>query len=529
VASKTVLDASSIKALEEALDVVDQTLDRLKTMYEQYFLGIQKQAPGYLHTDVERKLRDLTQVNLRNTGLRYRLATLQQKFGSYNSYWRRTLRQIENGTYIRNLAKIGREAAKNGTEIPEEILAAMPKRMREQVIRDRDAAIAMAKRRKQLGDVGDKLDENLPPEADDVAAMIDEPSVLKRELKTKSGAHVLSDDDADLDFDAFFSAFQDDAPKPEKKPAAAPPTQAITMPIARPRPDTEQDLTLDGEPAPPTQAIPTMPRGATPAPLTRPIVPTPARPTTSIPRPAGAAPADPSSPTSAIPRPVAAQPSGPTSAIPRPIGAQPSNAVPTPQRPTPSIPVASRQTGPVPVAGRQTGPIPTIPNPRPIPAIPSVPAIPPSQHTQPIPKIMPPSQASRPNPIAPGSAAKTGPVGVESMSGPFPRAQTPPSPPAGGPPPARPPAGPPPAARPTPTALKPPPGMTEADVNALHAKYVQAKQMVGEKVDASSREKLLKTITQTAPKIMEQYKASGVDFSVVVKDNQVVIKAKPKT
>jgi hypothetical protein len=142
---------------------------------------------------------------------------------------------------------------------------------------------------------------------------------------------------------------------------------------------------------------------------------------------------------------------------------------------------------------------------------------------------MPPSQASRPNPIAPGSAAKTGPVGVESMSGPFPRAQTPPSPPAGGPPPARPPAGPPPAARPTPTALKPPPGMTEADVNALHAKYVQAKQMVGEKVDASSREKLLKTITQTAPKIMEQYKASGVDFSVVVKDNQVVIKAKPKT
>ena len=52
---------------------------------------------------------------------------------------------------------------------------------------------------------------------------------------------------------------------------------------------------------------------------------------------------------------------------------------------------------------------------------------------------------------------------------------------------------------------------------------------VGEKVDASSREKLLRTINQTAPKIMEQYKASGVDFSVVVKDNQVVIKAKPKT
>ena len=37
------------------------------------------------------------------------------------------------------------------------------------------------------------------------------------------------------------------------------------------------------------------------------------------------------------------------------------------------------------------------------------------------------------------------------------------------------------------------------------------------------------TLRQQGAKIMEQYKASGVDFTVVVKDNQVVIKAKPKT
>ena len=39
---------------------------------------------------------------------------------------------------------------------------------------------------------------------------------------------------------------------------------------------------------------------------------------------------------------------------------------------------------------------------------------------------------------------------------------------------------------------------------------------------------VLATINAQAPKIMEQYKAKGVEFSVVVKDNQVVIKAKPK-
>jgi hypothetical protein len=75
---------------------------------------------------------------------------------------------------------------------------------------------------------------------------------------------------------------------------------------------------------------------------------------------------------------------------------------------------------------------------------------------------------------------------------------------------------------------KPPPGMTDADVNALYAKYVKAKESVGEKVGPGGYGKLLNTINQQAPKIMEQYKAKGVDFSVVVKDNQVIIRAKPK-
>jgi hypothetical protein len=74
----------------------------------------------------------------------------------------------------------------------------------------------------------------------------------------------------------------------------------------------------------------------------------------------------------------------------------------------------------------------------------------------------------------------------------------------------------------------PPPGMSDADVNALYATYVKAKQTLGEDADPGAYGKLLKTINAQAPKIMEQYKAKGVDFSVVVKDNQVVIRAKPK-
>ena len=70
--------------------------------------------------------------------------------------------------------------------------------------------------------------------------------------------------------------------------------------------------------------------------------------------------------------------------------------------------------------------------------------------------------------------------------------------------------------------------MSESDVNALYARYVEAKRQVGEAPGPGSFDNLMKTIHDQAPKIMEQYRAKGVDFSVAVKDNQVVIRAKPK-
>jgi hypothetical protein len=375
VASKSAQDqVASSEDIEEMLDGVDKNMERIKTLYEQYFLGIQKQAPTFLHTDIERKLRDLTQLQVRNTGLRYRLATLQQKFGAYNSYWKRTLRQIENGTYARNLSKIGREAVRTGAEIPEEILAAMPKRMREQVVRDRDAALAIAKRRRQDDTVPEEA-----PELDDLDTNPTQPALPER-----GGAHVLKEDD-DFDMSAFFASLEEED---AKKPEPAPPPPPVQQPLVAP-----------------------------PPPVTR-------------------------------------------------------------------------QTGPVPLPSinRPSGPI-------------KVPSIPP----------IAPSQATRPNPVAPGAAAARGDVPVESMNGPFARPQPKPAAPALG------------------AAMKPPPGMTDADVNTLYQKYVQAKQLVGEATGPREREKLLKTINAQAPKIMEQYKAKGVDFTVVVKDNQVVIRAKPKT
>jgi syndecan 1 len=209
------------EVIEEMLDGLDSALDRVKVLYEQFFLGIQKQPPTFLHADIERKTRDLTQMQIRNTALRYRFATLTQKFGSYNSYWRRTLRQIENGTYTRNLSKIGRQAARTGADVPEEILAAMPKRMREQVKRDRDAAIAQARRReKKPSDPAELMtltEDDVEIDVGDLGA------------RDAGGAHRIAEDDGDFDLDAFFAKVTsegDPDPLPIGPAAGARPSEA---------------------------------------------------------------------------------------------------------------------------------------------------------------------------------------------------------------------------------------------------------------------------------------------------------------
>jgi hypothetical protein len=465
--------------VEEVLDYIDKTMERLKSLYEQFFLGLQKQAPAHLHNDVERRIRELMQVQIRNTGLRYRYATLQQKFGSYNSYWRRTLRQIEQGTYIRQLAKISRKAAETGDDIPEEILAAMPKRMREQVKRDREQALAVRARHRrdatESDTGGDEAEGPSDVNASGEISVIGESQVVRNAIRKNQ--HQLSETDGDMDFEAFFASVSDDtnpdakafpslddddeptgftAP-PKPAPARAPqPVQRAAVPAAPPQRQTQPIATQPQPPQRQSQPIATQPQ-----PPQRQSQP-PATPPQRQSQPMQAMPPPPP------PHPVA----GVRFVAPQRAGTQPGVAAPPPPPP-------SRTTGPMPV-------------------------VPPQRQSQPIPVA--PSQVTRPNPVAPGSSQQRPNLPVQSMQGPFPRAPRPePAPP-----------------------MRPPPGMNDADVNALYAKYVKAKQAVGEDAGPGAYGKLLKTINSQAPKIMEQYKAKGVEFSVVVKDNQVIIKAKPK-
>jgi hypothetical protein len=594
VASKSAQhEPEKAEVIEELLDHCDTTLDRVKVLYEQFFLGIQKQPPTHLHTDVERKLRELQQLQIRNTALRYRFATIQQKFGSYNSYWRRTLRQIENGTYHRNLAKIGRQAAQTGEEIPDEILAAMPKRMREQVKRDREAALALKRRR-------DGTHEGTHEDADFL-----EEQDTQVGKKTSTGAHVL-EDDGDFDLDAYFRAVTNedgaDQTTPDMPAITAPPPRPAPAPVrAAARPPTfEGEVPTQSDLDPPTDRPAQI--VSRPAPITN----SPIQHASAAVRAAVGM----RTPPAGLPR--VSPPGLPQQT--QPIGSM--------NRTSGGFPAINTQTGHAsgqhPAGQHAPGSLPSPPGPVPSPSSGGLPPVPPPPGHRP---GLAPSQVSRPLPVMPGASNTRAPVAVESMSGPFareqpsPAATTPgmapmrsstspdattpgmsaarPTPDATSPgmPAARPPGphpgartapgmgpqrpstpgqptgqiprpstpgqqpprpGPPPAPgapasgappRPAqpfkprittepgvapPARVGPPPGMTDADVNALYAKYVKAKEAVGEKAGPGSYGKLLQTINAQAPKIMEQYKARGVDFQVVVKDNQVVIRAKPK-
>ena len=352
--------------IEDLLDQLDKLVDRVKVMYEQYFMGIQKQAPAHLHTEAERRLRDLTQMNIRNTALRYRFATLQQKFGAYNTYWKRTLREIEGGRYMRNLSKVRRQAQMTGEEIPEEILAKMPRRMREAVARDREVALAKAARAGKLAGVAPEggFDDDAGAPSDTQPDLAVPHGAL--DPLVRGGAHRLDDPlaggDDHGDIADMLTALADEA------------LAAVETKLA---------------PAPPPKPAP---------------------------------------------------------------------------RPTTPPPPAPRPTQPPPVSARRP-PTDTVPS--------------------------PPPRATTPPPVRPPIAR------------PAPRAAAP-------------------------SGAAPIPGMSEADTRSLYARYIKAREVVGEKSDPMSYDKLLRTLSSQAPKIIEQHKASGVEFNVVIKDNKVVLKAKPK-
>ncbi len=94
--------------VEKLIGELETALDRLRSLYEQYFVGMERIEPAVPRKDVERRLYVLRKEQIRNTALRYRFQMVLQKYNTYQTHWQRVCREIENGTYKRHLMRAQR-------------------------------------------------------------------------------------------------------------------------------------------------------------------------------------------------------------------------------------------------------------------------------------------------------------------------------------------------------------------------------------------------------------------------------------
>jgi hypothetical protein len=99
--------------LDVALEELEVRLERLRALYEQYFLGFEKIEPSVARKDVDRRIYLLRREKIRNTGKRFKLQTIIQRYNTFQQYWQRICREIENGTYRRHVLRAEKQLSPN--------------------------------------------------------------------------------------------------------------------------------------------------------------------------------------------------------------------------------------------------------------------------------------------------------------------------------------------------------------------------------------------------------------------------------
>jgi hypothetical protein len=94
--------------IETMVGDLETAVDRLRSLYEQYFMGFEKMEPAVPRKDVDRKIHALRKEHFRNTALRFRFQMILQRYNTYQTHWQRIIREIESGTYKRHVLRAER-------------------------------------------------------------------------------------------------------------------------------------------------------------------------------------------------------------------------------------------------------------------------------------------------------------------------------------------------------------------------------------------------------------------------------------
>lgn len=89
----------------QEVDSVEALLHALRGQYEQFFLGLEKRPPVKAHEQFKKRMAALKTVPARNSALSFRIQTLQASAATYERLWSRTMQEMEDGTYRRDVFK----------------------------------------------------------------------------------------------------------------------------------------------------------------------------------------------------------------------------------------------------------------------------------------------------------------------------------------------------------------------------------------------------------------------------------------
>ena len=121
--------------LAEDLDAMEEDIANLQVLYEKYFLGLDRKPPERERRKVSEGMRLLKTSTVKNTALKFRIQTMFAKLISFERMWDRTLREIEDGTYKRDLFKAKlHQAQRSGEAQPATRSSASPQ-ISDQMIR----------------------------------------------------------------------------------------------------------------------------------------------------------------------------------------------------------------------------------------------------------------------------------------------------------------------------------------------------------------------------------------------------------
>ena len=109
-------ELSSSEDLLKECNAVETEIAALKSRYEQYFLGTERSRPAVAHNVLRKRIENLRSTVNRTTAVQFRVKNITNKFLTYERLWNRTLNEIENSKYRRDLFKARLHAKNRGSD-----------------------------------------------------------------------------------------------------------------------------------------------------------------------------------------------------------------------------------------------------------------------------------------------------------------------------------------------------------------------------------------------------------------------------